>query len=245
MSYIDRSFDDTFAQAWYNLGGDFSYMFSKKVKKYLEKNNIEVKSVLDIYCGAGNFLAEMQKTGAKCVGTEGSKAFVDFNKQNYKNMEFVLTDALEKFNTKDKFDLITCIYDLVNYMETFAEWQTLFKNAYKQLNNGGLFMFDFNTPKRISDWNTCIYEQSSDLDYVQSISNNIHGKAVVNYVFYAKDGDAYKKTSCIYTESSFEPERVVEALKKAGFKDVKLCDFELNELANPNSRNKIHVVAKK
>ena len=148
MSYIDRSFNDKFAESWYNMGGDFAYMFSKKLIAYLKKNNIQPKNVLDVYCGAGNLLAELQKVGIKCTGTEGSEAFIRFNKQNHKDMEFILTDGLEKFNTKEKFDLITCTYDLVNYMETYEEWVTMFKNAYKQLNNGGLFVFDFNTLKR-------------------------------------------------------------------------------------------------
>lgn len=247
MSYIDRSFDDNFAYAWYNLGGDFSYMFSKKLINYLKNNNINAKNVLDIYCGAGNFLAEMKKAGLKCVGTEGSRAFIDFNRQNesYKGIEFISTNALEEFNTKEKFDLITCIYDLVNYMETYPEWEKLFKNAYKQLNNGGLFVFDFNTPKRLEDWNVTVYEQSKDLDYVETVRSNIHGKTVINYVYYVKNGLTYEKTSTTYTETSFEPQRVIEALKKAGFKTIKLCDFELNELSNPANRNKVHVIATK
>ena len=96
-----------------------------------------------------------------------------------------------------------------------------------------------------ADWNTVVYDQSRDLDYVQTVTSNVHGKTVINYIYYVKDGDKYEKTSALYTETSFEIERVLEALKKAGFKDVKLCDFELNELSNPASRNKIHVIAKK
>lgn len=244
-SVIDRSFDEQFAKAWYNLGGDFSYMFSKKLLAYLKKNNLKPKNVLDVYCGAGNFLAEMQKAGIKCVGTEGSKSFIKFNNQNYKDVEFIYANALNDFATKEKFDLVTCIYDLVNYLETYREWEEMFKSVYKQLNKGGMFVFDFNTPKRLENWNVTIYDQSGDMDYVETVKPNVHGKTVINYVYYVKDGTKYDKTSALYTETSFEIPRVVEALKKAGFKTVKLCDFELNELQNPETRNKVHVVATK
>lgn len=244
-SVIDRSFDDQFAKAWYNLGGDFSYMFSKRLISYLNKNNIKPKNVLDVYCGAGNFLAEMQKQGIKCVGTEGSKSFIKFNNENYTNMQFIYSPALCKFETKEKFDLITCIYDLINYLETYAEWEEMFKAVYKQLNKGGMFVFDFNTPKRLADWNVTVYDQASDMDYVETVKSGVQGKTVITYVYYVKDGAKYDKTSTIYTETSFEPARVVNALKKAGFKDIKLCDFELNPLSNPESRNKIHVIATK
>lgn len=244
-SVIDRSFDEQFAKAWYNLGGDFSYMFSKRLISYLKKNNIKPKNVLDVYCGAGNFLAEMQKQGIKCVGTEGSKSFIKFNNENYSNMQFLYASALNDFNTKEKFDLITCIYDLVNYLETYNDWQEMFKSVYKQLNKGGMFVFDFNTVKRLSDWNTTIYDQASDMDYVETVKSGVQGKTVITYVYYVKDGAKYDKTSTIYTETSFETDRVVDALKKAGFKDVKLCDFELNPLSSPESRNKVHVIATK
>ena len=35
--------NDKFAEAWYNMGGDFAYMFSKKVINYLNKNNLHIK----------------------------------------------------------------------------------------------------------------------------------------------------------------------------------------------------------
>lgn len=243
---IERNLDDQFAKAWYNLGGDFSYMFSKKVLSYMKKTGFSPKNVLDVYCGASNFLAEMQKAGLKCVGTEGSEAFVKFNKENYKDMEFYHTPALNKFITKEKFDLVTCIYDLVNYLETYGEWEDFFKSVYKQLNKGGKFMFDFNTPKRLADWNAIVYEQSSDMDYVQKVYPTVHERVAINYVYYLKgENGKYHKTSTIYTETSFDIQNVLMALKKAGFKNVELCDFNLNPIANPQSRNKVHVIATK
>ena len=241
-----RNFDDKFAEAWYNLGGDFSYMFSKQLINYLKANNLQPKNVLDVYCGAGNFLAEMQKTGIKCTGTEGSKAFIKFNQKNYKDMEFLYANNLADFATKQKFDMITCIYDLVNYMETYKEWQDFFKVAYKQLNKGGLFVFDYNTPKRLADWNTVVYEESDKMDYLQTVKSGVYGKTIINYIYYIKNADGtYDKTSSLRTETTFELEQVLDALKKAGFKDIKLCDFSLNPVANPQAKNKLHIVATK
>lgn len=50
---IDRQLDDQFAKAWYNLGGDFSYMFSKKVLSFCKKNNFAPKNVLEALKKAG------------------------------------------------------------------------------------------------------------------------------------------------------------------------------------------------
>ena len=245
VTKIDRSFDDKFAESWYKLGGDFSYMFSKKVLEYLKKNNKNAKSVLDIYCGAANFLAEMQKAGFVCYGTEGSEAFIRFNKEKYEGINFYHTENMADFGTKQKFDVVTCIYDLVNYLEVFSDWEELFKAAYKSLNKDGLFIFDINTNKKLADWNEMVYEQSKDMDYVQAVKSGVHGKTVINYVYYVKTKKLYAKTSSIRTETAFPLEMVYNALKKAGFKDVKFCNFDLNEVANPEERNKVHIVAVK
>lgn len=245
ITKIDRSFDDKFAESWYKLGGDFSYMFSKKVLDYCKRKNFQPKNVLDIYCGAANFLAEMQKAGIACYGTEGSKAFIRFNQARYKDMIFYNAENLADFGTKQKFDLVTCIYDLVNYLEIYADWEEFFKKVYAQMNKGGMFMFDFNTKKRLSDWNEVKYEQSEDMDYVESIRSGVMGKTVINYVYYVKDLNRYDKTTNMCTETTFDVDMVVKALNKAGFKDVKLCNFNLEEVGEPETRNKIHVVATK
>ena len=93
VTKINRNFDDNFAAAWYNKGGDFSYIFSKKLLAYMKKINFRPRNVLDIYCGAGNFLAEMYQAGFECFGTEGSKAFIRFNEERYHNMKFYYTNV--------------------------------------------------------------------------------------------------------------------------------------------------------
>jgi len=243
VTRIDRSFDDNFAESWYKLGGDFSYMFSKKLIAYLKRNGKNPKSVLDIYCGAANFLCEMQKEGMECYGTEGSKAFIRFNEQRYSDMKFYHTENMADFGTKQKFDLITCIYDLVNYLEIFSDWEELFKAAYKALNKDGVFTFDINTEKKLADWNEVSYEQSPDMDYVESVKSGVHGKTAITYVYYVKDGSRYVKTSDVRTETAYPLDMVVKALQKVGFRDVKICNFNLDEVENPEQRNKVHFVA--
>ena len=68
----------------------------------------------------------------------------------------------------------------------YFSWEDFFKSVYKQLNKGGKFMFDFNTPKRLADWNAIVYEQSSDMDYVQKVYPTVHERVAINYVYYLK-----------------------------------------------------------
>ena len=64
-------------------------------------------------------------------------------------------------------------------------------------------------------------------------------------LYYVRDGEWYDKTSTKYTQTSFEVETVVKSLKKIGFKEVKVCNFDLAEIVNPETENKVHIIATK
>ena len=147
---------------------------------------------------------------------------------------------------KSKYDLISCNHDMVNMMERFDNWKTLFNNAYKSLEKGGIFMFDFYTKKKLENWYEVIFEESDTIDHVKSIKKGIDNKVIMNDVYYIKNNEGfYKKTFDIVVESFFENKEILSALNAAGFKNVEFCDFSLSPVANAEERNRVHVIAKK
>ena len=50
-----------------------------------------------------------------------------------------------KFKLKEKFDVILCVFDSINHLLKFSDWQRVFKRAYEHLNEGGILIFDMNT----------------------------------------------------------------------------------------------------
>lgn len=242
--YKVSNIDYDYAVAWSLRQGEFSFNLSKNLVNYFNKNGIKVNNCLDICCGTGEFLNTMKKVGAKCTGTEVAQSMIDYNKQKYEDMTFVHTDTLADFKFKEKFDLISCNHDMVNSLETFAEWEKLFKTVKSHLAKDGVFVFDYYTKNKLENWDETIYEQSNDIDYVKQVKPKL-GKSVIQETYYIKKTpEYYHKSTDILVESYYENEQVLESLKKIGFKDIKVLNYSLEPITSLPRANRIHIIAK-
>lgn len=245
-NYKANSFDKTYAAAWSADQGGFSYQLAQNLLAYLTKNKIPAKSCLDICSGTGEFLSNFEKVGFDCTGTEIAQSMIDFSSEKYPNIKFYLTKKICEIPVKGKFDVVTCNHDVINMLEKFSEWQTLFKEVSSALNKGGVFMFDYYTKKKLENWNEVNYEESDTMDHLRNIKKGIDNKCVINEIYYIKDhAGVYHKTFDVLVESYFENSQIVESLKKVGFKSVSLVDFSLEPISNSEQRNRIHVIARK
>lgn len=237
--------DLDFAKAWDKSQGDFSKNLATNILNYSNKNNIKLKTALDICCGTANFLSTINESDIVCFGTEIDKSMIDYSKEKYPSLTFELTKNIHDFNFKTKFDLITCNHDMVNYLENFDEWVMLFKNAIKHLSKHGIFIFDFYTKNKLKDWNETTFSSNDQLDCLLNIKSGLFDKTVFSYTYYINYEDYMIKTKSITTECYYETEQIVEALKKVGFKNITLVDENLNALTDISNAKRIHVIAKR
>lgn len=245
MDADTNNFDINYALAWSADQGGFSSSLAKNMLEYIKKNKIEVKSCLDITCGTGEYLSYFDKNKILCYGTEIAKSMVDYCTDKYPSMKVVLTKDIPAIPFKQKFDLISCNHDMVNNLEKMSDWATLFKNVHNCLNKGGIFTFDYYTKNKLSSWNEVAFEESDIMDHVTNIKKGIDNKTIFNEIYYLKQKNgSYKKTFNIEVKSYFENEEIVEALKKAGFKTIEMCNFSLEKIDDYADRNRIHIIAR-
>ena len=237
--------DLDFAKAWDKNQGDFSKNLAINVINFAKQNKIKIESALDVCCGTSNFLNELNNEGIVCTGTEIDQSMIDFSKEKYPIFNYQLTKNIYDFSFKKGFDLITCNHDMINYLESFNEWVELFKSAIKNLNKHGLFVFDFYTKNKLSDWNETTYTSSDSLDCLLNIKSGLFDKTVLTYTYYINYEDYMIKTKSINVECYYETQTIIDALKKVGFKNVTLVDSNLEPITDIDSAERIHVIAKR
>lgn len=241
MDSIDVNYD--FAKAWDLSQGDFATNIANRILAYAESNNKSFKSIYDICCGASNLLAIFDKCGYKCFGTETRKGMIEYSKQKLPNITYFLTKNIYDMPGKEKADVITCTHDIVNYLEDFNEWEQLFKNVEKKLTKNGIFVFDFYTKFKLSNWNESTYKSFPHLDCLTTVKSGVYDKTVINYTYYINYQNYYVKTKDIVIESYFELEKIVGALKSAGLKKVQIVDSHLNPTEYNQYAERIYIIA--
>ena len=232
-----------FARAWDLNQGSFAKGIAEKLLTYAEDNNKKINSVYDVCCGASNLLSVFEEKGITCFGTETRQGMHDYSKEMHPKITYFLTDKMYELPGKEKVDLITCTHDIVNYFETFDEWEEFFENVEKRLDKKGIFHFDFYTKYKLQDWNETTFKSSDYLDCLMNVKSGMYDKTILTYTYYISYQNHHVKTKDIVVESYYPTQQILDALKKAGFKRVLVVDGDLNPLENTEYAERIHILA--
>ncbi len=234
-----------FAKAWDISQGNFAQGIAESILRIANDENRKIKSVLDVCCGASNLLGVFYDKGFDCYGTETRQGFIDCSKEKYPHIKYSLTTNMYDIPVKKKVDLVTCTHDVVNYFENFNNWESFFKDVSKILDKNGMFVFDFYTKFKLKDWNETTYKSSGMIDCLTDIKSGMYDKTVITYTYYLNYSNYFIKTRDIIVESYYEEDQIFDALKKAGFKNVKIVDHNLNPIDDYKYAERIHVIAMK
>ncbi|MBQ8451982.1 MAG: class I SAM-dependent methyltransferase [Clostridia bacterium] len=252
--------DKSFAIAWNENQGGYSEGIAKKVLTFAKNQGLKINTVLDIYCGSGNFLSIMEENGKTCTGTEVLDSYIEYNKQKHRNMNFIKQSSLNDFDKIGKYDLISCNHDVVNYLSSIEEVQQFFTNVYNHLNDGGIFIFDYYTKRKLQYWNEVTYSESDKLDYIKSVTSDGVSKTEIADIYYininpnnksttekeysiSNYDSKFKRTENITIEYFFENQEFVNAIKSSGYRYLITTDANFSPISNISDMNRVHMIA--
>ena len=113
------------------------------------------KSLLDLGCGSGSHIPYFLENGFSVTGVDISADMVDVAK--IKLAKFIpdrvklkVCDITRYEYSKNRFNVVTCLYSVLGYMQNTKEIQHIFNSVSKCLLPGGVFILDL--------WNAKIVE---------------------------------------------------------------------------------------
>jgi SAM-dependent methyltransferase len=108
-----------------------------------------VETVLELACGTGSILAHLQ-ADYDVVGVDLSPQMLEIAAEKLPGVRLVQGDMTE-IRLGGRFDAVLCLYDSINHLLQFEQWERLFETAVAHLSAGGVFVFDMNSQERL-DW---------------------------------------------------------------------------------------------
>lgn len=138
--------------------------------EYLVELGVKPTDLLDIACGEGSFAVAMSKLGYKVMGIDQSQQMINLARERTREENEPVdfrTEDMRSIPFKNKFDLVTCFFDSLNYMLTVNDLHEAFQCAYQAVRPGGYYIFDMNTIYGLAvDWmreETYIQNEADDL----------------------------------------------------------------------------------
>ena len=203
--------------------GDRTEMTSY-IRRLIRQHKPKARTLLELACGTGAILKILGKS-YDVVGLDVSPRMLSIASKKLPQVKF-FQKSMVTFDLGKKFDVIICVFDSINHVLKFADWQKIFRNAARHLEEDGLFLFDINTQaklERLISAPTWVHKFGRNLEFI-NVTDGRRGIANWNIrVFEHRRGNKYGLFEEDIKEISFPVNKIGAALRKQ-FTAVKVVD---------------------
>lgn len=136
-------------------GKDFSAVYDRHwtdwtdsiwpaLRSVVRRRNPKARTWLDLCCGVGRLLCLAANAGYSVTGVDTSPDQLRHARRNAPHARLVRAD-IRKLALGRQYDVITCMFDSINYLPERGAWMSALRRAARHLAPGGIFIFDVNT----------------------------------------------------------------------------------------------------
>jgi ubiquinone/menaquinone biosynthesis C-methylase UbiE len=218
----------------------YSERMAELFPSVLERFGVRPQMLLDLACGEGSFAVAMAKKGFKVTGIDLSPHILQLARERAEkesvSVEFLLQD-MRSLPFVERFDLVTCWYDSLNYLLELENLEKTFAGVHRALKRGGLFIFDMNTIYGLAvNWqrHPCnVQQDTSELFEIHrpgyDFEKNIATLKITGFV---KEGDGWTRIDEEHKERGYSLEEIKQSLKKTGLQEL-ACWGSMQEMSEP------------
>src|SRR5215475_4303517 len=194
------------------------------IHRLIRRHNPKARTLLELACATGAILKILAES-YDVAGLDVSPQMLALARRKLPHMRFYRKDMV-KFELATKFDVIICVFDSINHVLKFTDWQKIFRNAARHLKENGVFLFDINTEaklKRLINAPTWVHKFGRNLEFIK-VTDCKRGIVKWNIrVFEHRRGNRYGLYEENIKEISFPVNKIRAALRKR-FTNVKVID---------------------
>jgi SAM-dependent methyltransferase len=238
---------DRFARIYnQHWGWDFTERAFPILQKLLLSHVPAGARLLDVCCGTGQLAQTLTARGYTITGLDGSEAMLRFARENAPQAEFILGDARD-FSLSAEYDGAVSAYDSLNHVMTLDELQSVFRNVYAALKEGGRFVFDLNMEEGYrSRWRGSFGLVEDD--YACLIRSNFRPDEKTGQMditlFFRESPETWRRSDLTFRQRCYSETEVRAALESAGFKDIQAYDA-LRDLQMPGGVGRTFFVGRR
>lgn len=201
-----------FAKYYDTLMADFPYdIWESFVLENLDNKH----QLIDIGCGTGTLLKRLEKHNYSGYGLDISIEMLVIAQEKCKSFKFFEYDISEPLLINKEM-AITCFVDSINYITKQEEVVSFFKNVYDGLAEGGKFLIDYHTVKKINEVFVG-HEEYQELDDCEFFWDSVKGpfeNSCLHKLEFVSEGGSYYEE---HVQISFGDDFYINALKEVGF----------------------------
>jgi len=219
-------YSSAFCRVYNEFGWNyFPRAFGEQLLAWLQKNDVKVRSSLDLGCGTGVLCEVLHEAGIEAAGMDLSEGMIAIARESMPEIHYEVGNMIT-YRPDRRFDLVTCTGDALNHIISLEDIAQIFRNVFAYLNAGGHFIFDILNEKEVSGG------EPIDLDFSDTIKAQFlitqDREGIVNLKTSVYENGEFKFEENI-TETVHDPEAICCLLREAGFELLQCADQLLED----------------
>ena len=208
-----------------------------------EKYGKNIKSVVDIGCGTGSVTVELARRGYNMTGVDISSEMLALAQKKAEAAGVPVRFAeqnMARLETGSSADAVICALDGMNYLLGTSELSSCFARVHSTLSDGGLFVFDMNTPykyENILGDNAFVFESDGMFLSWQNFYNEKSKMCDYYLTFFSEQSGVWRRYDEYQRQRAYSPRTVEKLLREAGFRLLGECsDIECSKVSVDSER---------
>lgn len=218
-------YSDAFCKVYNEFGWNyFPEAFGEQLLRWIQEQQIPVKSSLDLACGTGVLCQVLHRAGIQASGMDFSEGMIRIAKENNPDIFYEVADMIS-YRPNKRFDLITCTGDALNHIVDLSDVRKIFENVYACLEDGGYFVFDILNEKEVAE------EEPFDLEFSDTVKARFlmkHGEDGFVQLMTTVFEQGEQQFREVITEKVHDVETICRMLTECGFR-IESCGHQLPE----------------
>jgi len=196
---------------------DLHKKYLKIITTIIADKNLACDSILDATCGTGILMKMMADIGYRITGMDINKHMLLKARTNKLD---VFQGDIQNFDTGQRFHIIYS-FDSLNHLTQSSEFEATLVSVYKNLDSGGVFIFDCETNEKINRMKKERYSYDSK-EYSFIWTNHDVSDGYVDVELKIAKNASYNKEEFVehHLLRGYEPHGVERLLISAGFKMI-------------------------
>lgn len=223
-SVMPQYYDDI--QGW-----SVSY-FGNIYDQLLKDIKSRITSLCDLCCGSGSHAIRFAEQGLKVYAVDKQPTFCEITRkkaESIKKTVQVIQADMREFQLPEKVDLVTCMFDSLNFLKNKCNVGKVFQSVCDSLLPGGYFAFDINTEKALREvWPKFLFLHEGDGWFCvcrgKPFDKTRRVGAMECLWFFLHDQGLWDRQTEFFEEISWTDQEILDYLDKAGFDLVSYWD---------------------
>lgn len=219
-------YSSAFCKVYNEFGWNyFPEAFGEQLLEWLDRNQVTVKTSLDLACGTGVLCEILHGHGIKAAGMDFSEGMIAIARERNPEIDYEVADMIT-YRPDKRFDLVTCTGDALNHIIDLKDVEQIFRNVYGYLEKGGYFIFDILNENEVSTGEPIDLDFSDEVKARFMITRDQKGIINLKTTVLEEGKPPFEEN---ITETVHDPQRICELLRRSGFQVLKCADQLLED----------------